>query len=119
MIYEYHCAKCETAFDVIKSAKEMEAVEHCKQCGSVCARHFVPSRVYFNGTKVEHAEYNPGLGTVVRNSSHRKELAKIKGVEEVGNEPVESLHKYFEKAREDKVEKSWSEVDKGWVGNGE
>ncbi len=95
----------------------MEDPEKCSRCGREAKREFVPSRVYFNGTSVQHAEYNPGLGCVVRNSSHRKELCKIKGVEEIGNEKPHSLHKHFDKKREEKREEAWAETDKGWVGS--
>jgi len=119
MIYQYHCQKCENRFDVVKSAKEMDSPENCLRCLTPATREFIPTRVWFNGTKVEHAEYNPGLGCIVRNSSHRKELCKIKGVEEIGNEKPESLHKYFDQKREEKREQAWAEVDKGWVGCGD
>lgn len=91
--------------------------EYCVKCKIQAIREFVPSRVYLNGTKVENAEYNPGLGCIVRNKSHRKELCKIKGVEEIGNEKPDSLHKYFDQTRADKHERIWNEVDRGWIGS--
>lgn len=119
MTYQYRCSQCEHTFDVIKSVKDIEVNETCPKCDEFARREFVPKRVFFNGTKVEHPEYNPGLGCIVRNKSHRKELCKIKGVEEVGSEPVESLHKHHEKTRQDQWEKSWDKVTEGWVGNGD
>ena len=97
----------------------MDTLEHCPKCHEPSARIFIPRSVFFSGTKVENPEYNPGLGCIVRNSSHRKELAKQKGLIEVGNEKPETLHKIYDKAREERFEKSWAEVDKGWVGYGE
>lgn len=117
MIYAYHCPGCTHEFDVVKSVKEIDLDEHCPQCATRSERRFVPSRVYFTGTKVEHAEYNPGLGCIVRNKDHRAEIAKSKGLEEIGNEPVERIHKHFEKAREEKLEKAY-EMPSGWVGDG-
>jgi hypothetical protein len=82
-------------------------------------REFVPTRLYLNGTKVENAEYNPGLGCIVRNSAHRKEIAKQKGLEEIGNEKPETLHKHFDTARAEKIEKAYDEVtNKQWIGDG-
>lgn len=118
MTYEYRCG-CGHVFDVIKSYKHIDQEERCSLCNDVAVRAFVPSRLHFTGTKVEHAEYNPGLGCIVNNSQHRKELCKQRGLEEIGNEKPESLHKHFDKAREEKWEKSWNESDKGWVGNGD
>lgn len=114
--YQYQCKKCDLAFDVIKSVKDIYQEEYCK-CGTVAERQFVPSIVYFNGTKVEHAEYNPGLGCIVRNKAHRKEICKIKGVEEIGNEKPDSLHKYYEQKREERKEQAWAEADRGWIGS--
>lgn len=118
MIYQYVCQDCKQEFDVIKRASDMERPELCK-CGAQATREFVPSKVFFNGTKVEHAEYNPGLGCIVRNTSHRKEIARSKGLEEIGNEKPETIHKHFDKAREERREKAWAEADKGWIGSGE
>lgn len=118
MIYQYRCPECRASFDVVKSVKEMNAPETCK-CGSIATREFVPSRVHFIGASVQHAEYNPGLGCIVKNKEHRKELCKQKGLEEVGSEPVESIHKHFDKAREEARERAWEDADRGWVGNGD
>lgn len=118
MVYEYHCPECRKRFDVIKSASEMEREETCG-CGAVARRQFVPSRVHFIGTAVQHPEFNPGLGCIVKNSKHRTEVAKQKGLVEVGNEPVDKIHKHFEREREERREKAWSEADRGWVGNGD
>lgn len=96
----------------------MSDPELCKECGLTAVREFVPCRLYFNGTKVEHAEYNPGLGMIVRNKEHRKEICKSKGLEELGNEKVENLHRHFEKTREEKWEKGWEKITAGWVGDG-
>lgn len=120
MTYEYTCSNlgCELQFDVTKVMSEMDRPEVCPRCEATATRAFAPSRVYFSGTKVQEAEYNPGLGCIVRNKQHRAELCKIKGVEEIGNEKPETLHKHYEAARKDKWEKSWAQADKGWVGDG-
>lgn len=105
-------------FDVIKSHREMTREETCA-CGAISERKFVPSRVHFVGTSVQHPEYNPGLGCVVNNKQHRAEIARQKGLEEVGNTSVESIHKHFDKAKEEKLDKAYDEAIKGWVGNGD
>ena len=55
---------------------------------------------------------------IIKNSKHRKDEARARGLEEVGNEPVEKIHKHFERVREEKREQAWAEVDRGWVGDG-
>jgi predicted nucleic acid-binding Zn ribbon protein len=119
VVYQYRCDPCANVFDVVKRAAAMTDPEFCSQCGKEAVREFVPSRVYFNGTSVQHAEFNPGLGCVTRNSNDRKEIAKRKGVEEIGNEPTDKIHKHFDQAREDNRERAWAELDKGWQGNGD
>lgn len=118
MVYEYYCPACELQFDVIKSVKEFDADERCEKCKSVAQRQFAPKKLYLSGTKVQEAEYNPGLGCVVKNKQHVKEICRRKGLEEIGNEKPETIHKHFDKAREEKREKAWANADKGWVGNG-
>ena len=119
MLYAYQCGKCATSFDVVKPAAQFEREEHCPSCNATATRQFLPQRIYLSGTKVQEAEYNPGLGCVVRNKQHRQELCKIKGVEEIGNDfPPESMHKHYDKVREERHERSWAEEDKGWVGEG-
>jgi putative FmdB family regulatory protein len=102
MTYEYQCVKCDHSFDVIKSVKDMDVNEYCPHCDNPAERQFVPSRVHFTGTKVENAEYNPGLGAVTKNKAHRAELAKRKGVVEIGNDykSPETQHSEGEKLRE-------------------
>lgn len=118
MVYAYVCmGECGQHFDVIKSADQMTREELCEKCQVPAKRMFVPQKVYFSGTKAEDAEFNPGLGCVVRNKSHRKEICKEKGLEEIGNEKADTLHKHFDDRRKEKWEKTWSEVDKGWVGS--
>jgi putative FmdB family regulatory protein len=112
--YEYNCAQCQTSFDVMKPVKDMEREEKCATCETVAVRRFVPSRVYFIGTKVQHAEYNPGLGCVVKNAEHRSELAKRRDLVEIGNDfkAPDTIHKKFDQEREAKREASYDQVMK-------
>jgi putative FmdB family regulatory protein len=111
MTYEYRCVKCEYCFDVIKSVKDMDINEYCPRCESPSERQFKPSRLYLNGTSVENAEYNPGLGAVTKNRKHRKELAKRKGLVEVGNDykSGDKMQKEFDTKREAKLKKRYED----------
>ncbi len=112
MTYEYQCIKCDLTFDVAKSHKEMDTNEFCEQCGAPADRVKFPRNVYFSGTSVEHAEYNPGLGQVVKNKYHREELAKRKNLVEVGNDykTGESMQTKFDTAREEKLKKRYEDI---------
>lgn len=107
MIYEYSCTHCGECFDVIKVVADMDRAEYCKACNQIAKRQFVPSRLHLSGTKVEHAEYNPGLGCVTKSKRHRAEIAKQKGLVELGNEKPDSIHKHFDGEREQKLAKPY------------
>jgi len=81
--YDYQCIKCEHEIEVIKSISEYDSREDCPKCNSEMQRLIKAG--YFLNEKVEEATYNPGLGCVVKNRKHRNELAKQRGLIEVGN----------------------------------
>lgn len=106
--YEYKCKK-HGVFEVIKPIAEYKTPEKCETCGRV-AEKIVSRPAGFIGTKVEDAEYNPGLGVVTKSAKHRKEVANRLGVEEIGNERPEIIHNYFDKRREQKRKKAYDEI---------
>lgn len=112
MTYEYFCKLCNKTFDVIKSVKDFDRSETCGDCGEFAHRRFVPEYVSFLNTKVEHPEYNPGLGCVVRNKKHRAEIAKSRGLVEVGTQNMEDLSKQCEKVQQEKREKAYDQAFK-------
>ncbi len=111
MVYEYSCPNGHT-FDVVKSYKEMNAEEKCGACGLVSTRQFVPSKLHITGAKVTHAEFNPGLGCVVKNKRHKEDIMKAKGVKEVGNDfkTPDKMVDHYDKGREEKMRKRWEDV---------
>jgi len=109
MIYPYEC-QCGETFEVAKALRSIDDPEHCPSCNQVARRVIGLSRIQ----TVEQAAYNPAFGKVIRNKAHlRDELKKKKDqgcdMIEVGDEPVDKLHKHFETVRKTKQEKSWSE----------
>lgn len=111
MTYEYRCPACDKDFDVIKPAAEMERPESCPQCDTQSVRMFVPRSVHFTGTGVQHAEYNPGLGCVVRDKKHRAELCKQRGLVEMGNDfkNIDKMHDDDAQAREERARRRLEE----------
>lgn len=103
MIYPYKCDSCAHDFDVVKSHVDMNRPEACEKCAAPATRQFT-ARVHIVGAKVTHAEYNPGLGCVVKNKQHLDYLCKSKGVVPVGNDygSGEKMQKEFDEARERK-----------------
>jgi hypothetical protein len=121
-IYKFFCDKCDDDFESVqsiggsgrKTLKELKAqpkrMAKCPTCENVSTKLVFSHQIYFVGASVESAEYNPAFGQVVKNSRHRKDLAKEKGMIEIGNEKPESLHKKFEKDRAEKLKKSWDDI---------
>lgn len=108
--YDYNCEKCDTPFEITESIKTYDGRGQCPTCGNVSVERIFSHKVYFVGSAVQHAEYNPAFGQVVKNKQHRDELARRKGLVEIGNEKTESIHKHYEQAREERLKKSWDEV---------
>lgn len=108
--YIFSCSKCDKDFDVIMSIKEYERRAECPTCHNVSTDRVYTPDFHFIGAAVQNAEYNPAFGQVVKNSRHRNELAKEKGLIEIGNEKPETVHKHYEQARADKLKKSWDDV---------
>jgi hypothetical protein len=53
------------------------------------------------------AHYNPALGKVVKSYADGRKEAKRRGMTEIGNEPVENIHKKFDTDRQRKREKAY------------
>ncbi len=110
-VYPFYCQKCDEEFESVESIKTYDGDGECPTCQTVSReRVFKAGGIYFLGTSVESAEYNPALGQVVKNSKHRNEIAKQKGLIEIGNEKPEAIHKHYDNQRADKLKKSWDDV---------
>lgn len=116
MIYPYKC-ECGNDFEVIKKMSEIDRVERCQLCQRIAKRYIGLS--HFNGASEWNSDayrgFNPAFGKVVKGKTHQRELlaqAKGEGREmiEVGNEKPETIHKHFDKQREETRMKRWSDV---------
>lgn len=69
----------------------------------------MPENIYVSKAAVTHAEYNPGLGCVVKSEYHKKELLKERNLVEVGNDfkGGEKMSKEFDANREKKLADRW------------
>lgn len=106
--YPYRCA-CGEHWDVFKPLAEIDRLEACPRCGNLDSERYIARTHVFGAGDWDRAEWNPGLGIVTRNARHRRDEAKARGLEEIGNEPVESMHDHFEKAREKKYNDTWDD----------
>lgn len=93
-----------------------ETTINCTSCQTKCGkddRDFKKMKPVFIGTAVRSAEYNPGLGCIVKSDAHKSELMKRKDVVEVGNDygSADNMNKHFEKRKEEEREKRWQDPD--------
>lgn len=51
--------------------------------------------------------FNPGLGCYTKSWAHGREIAKARGLEEVGNERPEVIHKQAAETQQAKHEARW------------
>ena len=111
--YPYECANCSTCYDVTKRVAEIDDPAFCPSCGDAGMRTI--GRTHFYGASDwDKAEFNPAFGQVVRNKTHQREILRKfadqgKVFEDVGNEPVENLHKHFDGEREARLKARWSD----------
>ncbi len=91
--------------EVIKSMSDSGRVEFCPDCGTVMTRIFSPTQIV--GAKVGEAEFNFGLGCVVKNKKHREELCRRRNLIEIGNEKPSSLKRLADKTLKNNLDKTW------------
>lgn len=90
----------------------MTREEPCEKCRTVSQRQFVPRRIHFNKAKVTHAEFNPGLGCVVKNDRHKADLLKQRGLVEIGNDfkSPDAIQQKFDTERTEKFEARYEQA---------
>lgn len=109
-LYKYSCDDCQIINDIVKPMAESSREEKCDKCTSVLRRIYTSFHVI--GASVQNAEYNPGLGCVVKNKRHREEIAKSRGLVEVGNDfgSGKKMQNHFEKVKKQELENSWKKI---------
>ena len=111
ILYPYECPKCDASFEVIKSVKMIDDEERCPKCDTVAERKIAKQQSFYGASDWDTAHYNPAFGKVVKSNKEARELAKKKGMIEVGNEDPDKIEKEFAKDRAKKAEyKSISEL---------
>lgn len=111
-IYDYSCSN-EHAWDVTKPMRESDAEEKCPRCGEVGGK--IPPLFAIDKTAAgswNQQAYNPGLGCWTHSTKHAEQIAKDRGLEPLGNEPVENVHKHFDQKRKEMQEERWAKDEK-------
>ena len=112
MIYPYSCPSCEHKFEVIKSVRHIDDLEHCPKCDTISNRTIARQQCVDSAAASDwnRKEYNNAFGEAMTPKQAQKE-AKRRGWVEAGTEPAEKIHKHFEKERKDKYKRSWDDLN--------
>lgn len=108
--YPYECPECDFDFEITKSVKEIDDPEHCPACNSIAERYIAKTGGFIGASDWDTAHYNPAFGKVMKSNAEARKEAKRLGMEEVGNEPVEKIHKKFDCDRKDKNDKLYDDL---------
>jgi hypothetical protein len=113
LIYEYKC-KCGHEFEVSKKVANRGDCETCVVChNNEVLKREIPSRIsgFIGANDWDTAHHSPTLGIDVRNHTHAKKEAKARGMTEMGDEPIEYVHKKYDNQRKQKSQESWDKVN--------
>jgi putative FmdB family regulatory protein len=110
--YPYRCSGPEVHhFDVIKPVADIDRYEHCPVCNNSNTERLIAlvsiDKEAAGGWNQQ--SFNPALGQWTRSTAEARKIAKSRGMEEIGTEPVENIHKKFDKDRADKYKARWDD----------
>lgn len=108
--YPYECQDCGHDYEVVKSVSAIDETEYCPKCNSVASRYIAKTGGFIGAGDWDTAHYNPALGKVVKSNAEARMEAKRMGMEEIGNEPVDKIHKKFDTEREQKIQRRYDEA---------
>ncbi len=110
-IYAFACQTCELDWDNAKRIEDRDELEPCPNCKAPAVRQI--TKANFNGAADWNCQtYNPALGCYTKSTKHARDIAKSRGLEEVGTTPPETLHKMYDKQRQEKRERVWADADR-------
>lgn len=108
-LYPYECQSCHHHFEVAKPLLEIDLDELCTECDSTETKRLIALSAIEKSSAVQ-PYYEPALGCVINSKSHKQQILKERGLEELGNTSPESMYKDLEVPREKRIEKSWDDV---------
>ena len=105
--YAYSCGNHE--WTVIKSVSMLDLEEPCPECQAIGTRQIRAAYISPTAGDWNRGEWNPALGCYTKGVGHARQIAKSRGMEEVGTEDPNKIHKHFEKQREEKAKARWAD----------
>ncbi len=118
MIYPYECTTCDNAWEVAKPLRAIDDEELCT-CGEVGRRTIsrFGSIDRTSASDWNNVHYNPAFGRSFTSNREARKEAKRKGFIEVGDEPVDKIHKKFDGERQQKLDSSYDSLGLTDLGN--
>lgn len=111
--YDWYCGTCNESWEVMTLISRRDDPSECPTCHKVGARgSCYVTQVHGSAGDWNRVEFNPGLGQWTKSRKHTAQIAKAKGLVEVGNEKPETIHKHFDTQRAAAREQSWKEADR-------
>lgn len=106
--YLYGC-DADHNWDVLKPIRDADTEEKCPECGAVGVKR--PVMFGFTGASDWNTQsWNPGLGCYTKSHKEAEKIAKRRGLEPIGNEKPETIHKHFERQRAETREQRWADA---------
>lgn len=110
--YVYECIACASVWDTYKRVAEIDNEEPCPLCAKAGVRKIQAPQLDPKIGDWNRPEFNPALGKVTYGWRDARKKAKAMGLEEVGNETPDKIHKHHDQMREEKRAQAWADADK-------
>lgn len=95
---------------VVSTIADRDEPSSCPKCQAPGTRMMsLPAPVSVTAGDWNRGSWNPGLGCYTKSWKHGRQIAKERGLEEVGDSDPDALYKENEKAREDKRAGRWAD----------
>ena len=108
--YPHDCA-CGHSWDVWSTIALRDEPASCPKCASLGVRQrVVPVQVHGSAGDWNKQEMNPGLGCVTSGVKDAERKAKAMGLEPLGNESPEKVHKHFDTMRAERREQRYRDA---------
>jgi hypothetical protein len=110
MIYPHECSVCKDYFEVIKSVRDFDNEEYCPKCGMIGIKIIAYRQSFHGAADWDTSHYNPALGRVVRSNAEARKIAREMGLEEIGNESLDKIHKKYDSERQHKIDTRYDDI---------
>ena len=110
-IYPYKC-DCGTEFETTARMSELDnLLVNCPECDKILDKRFrTVAIVNFANEKVEDTTYCPALGCLVKGNKDRERIARSRGLEPLGDEPIDKVNSFFEEKQAEHGKKQADEL---------